>query len=172
MKMKYQRAPLLSYMNRELSLRTKQNRSLNSASIVGVIISLDTGQLREWGAIFAVTVNGNLLLRTIYFIWRCHAYLSKPLKAYGRTTYCIGKLLNILKNITVIRHQYLPSTGGYEKFSQREEYTEFWLPTKSERYHTVLWYNPHVNRVLSCERKESSEAEVTFLIVLIHLVKM
>jgi len=47
MKIKYQRAPLLCYMNKELSLRTKQNRSLNSASIVEVIISLDTGRLRE-----------------------------------------------------------------------------------------------------------------------------
>ena len=46
-KMKYQRASLLCYVNKELSLQTKQNRSLNSASIVGVIISLDTGRLRK-----------------------------------------------------------------------------------------------------------------------------
>lgn len=149
MKMKYQRASLLCYVNKELSLQTKQNRSLNSVNIVGVIMCLDTGRLRGWGVIFAVTVNGNLLLRIVYFIWRCHAYSSKSLKVYVRRTYFIEKLLNILKNITVIHHHYLPSTGGYEEFSQRVEYTELWLTTKTEWYHTVLWYNWPVSRVLS-----------------------
>jgi hypothetical protein len=46
MKMKYQRASLLCYVNKELSLQTKQNRSLNSVNIVGVIMCLDTGRLR------------------------------------------------------------------------------------------------------------------------------
>jgi hypothetical protein len=46
MKMKYQRASLLCCVNKELSPQTKQNRSLNPASIVGVIMCLDTGWLR------------------------------------------------------------------------------------------------------------------------------
>jgi len=47
MKMKYQGASLLCCVNKELALQTKQNRSLNCASIAEVIISLDTGWLKE-----------------------------------------------------------------------------------------------------------------------------
>ena len=68
LKMKYQRDLRICYLSKRLLLGTNQTRSLNSASIVEVIISRDTGPLMAYGVIFAVPANGNLLLRIIYFI--------------------------------------------------------------------------------------------------------
>jgi hypothetical protein len=47
MNMQYQKAALPPHMNKQLWLPTNYSQSLNSASIAGVIISLDTGWLTE-----------------------------------------------------------------------------------------------------------------------------
>jgi hypothetical protein len=46
-KMQCQRDSLICYLNRGPPLWTKQRQSLNSASIVEVLISRDTGRSRE-----------------------------------------------------------------------------------------------------------------------------